>query len=449
MVNVSNNLSDPTAVVRAAAYPLTQDDDTAQILAEIGDASIVLLGEATHGTHDFYDLRARITRALIENRGFSAVAIEGDWPDVYRVNRYVQGTSGDTDEADALGNFERFPTWMWRNTAVLDFVRWLREYNSGNTSTARRAGVFGLDLYSLHASMRAVVEYLDQHDPAAAQSARDSYGCFEEFGQDTETYAWATGRMGDESCEDAVTRELIALRERRAELLRRDGVRASDEFFYAEQNARLAKNAERYYRTMFRGRVASWNLRDQHMAETLELLLAHLRTRGQPPKVVVWAHNSHLGDARATYMGDIGELNLGQLVRERHGTDARLIGFTTYSGTVIAASDWGEPAQLKRVRPALPNSYEELFHRTGVPRFFLPIKRSAAAASLLAHPRLERAIGVIYRPDTERQSHYFEARLAEQFDAVIHLDQTRAVEPLERMAAWETSDAPETYPSGV
>src|SRR5688572_11367577 len=400
MVKFSKDAPDPAAVIRTAAYPLTDEKDTQRILAEIGGASLVLLGEATHGTHDFYSMRAQITRALIEERGFSAVAIEGDWPEAYQVNRYVKGTEGDDDPVDALSGFRRFPTWMWRNTAVVEFIRWLHGHNAAISDVARRAGFYGLDLYSLHASMRAVIEYLDQHDPEAAKAARGSYACFEEFGHDTDTYAWAASRMGEGTCEDAVTRELIALRERRAALLQRDGMRASDEFFFAEQNARLAKNAEQYYRTMFRGRVASWNLRDQHMAETMEQLLAHLRSRGQPPKVVVWAHNSHLGDARATEMGDFGELNLGQLTRERHGSDTKLIGFTTYSGTVVAASDWGEPAQVKRVRPALTGSYEQLFHQTGFARVFIGIERGTYVHSLLAEPRLERAIGVIYRPET-------------------------------------------------
>jgi len=297
--------------------------------------------------------------------------------------------------------------------------------------------------------MRAVIEYLDQHSPDAARKARESYACFDEFGHDTDHYAWAASRIGDSTCEGAVTRELLALREQRAALLRRDGTAASDEFFYAMQNARLAKNAERYYRTMFHGRAASWNVRDQHMAETLEELLGHLSARGQPPKVVVWAHNSHLGDARATESGEEGQLNLGQLVREKHGLSSKLIGLTTYAGTVIAASNWGEPGERKRVRPALEGSFEDLFHQTGIERFSLVIERGTFVHSLLAESRLERAIGVIYRPETERWSHYFHARLSEQFDMIIHFDITRALEPLEHIAAWESSEAPETYPSGV
>jgi erythromycin esterase-like protein len=450
-MKASDQVRDPVKAIRAAAFSLGNDQaaNLQPILTNIGDASLVLLGEATHGTHDFYALRAHLTRALIEQRGFSAVAIEGDWPDAYRVNRYVQGGDSVAAPADALAGFSRFPIWMWRNTAVTEFIGWLRAYNAQHREPGQRAGFFGLDLYSLHTSMHAVVDYLDRHDPAAARAARKSYACFDQFGRDTDTYAWAASRMGSGTCEEAVTRELVALREQRIKLRQRDGAAADDEFFSAEQNARLAKNAEHYYRTMFRGRTASWNLRDEHMAETLEELLVHLQRGGQASKVVIWAHNSHVGDARATESGDEGQLNIGQLVRERHGPHCKLIGFTTYTGTVIAASDWGEPAERKRVRPALTGSYEQLFHDTGLPRFFCALDRGTEVNSVLAEPRLERAIGVIYRPDTERGSHYFRARLSHQFDAIIHLDETEALEPLEQIAAWDPSEAPETFPSGV
>ena len=433
----------------ASAHPLNSSRAMAAILNTIGDASIVLLGEASHGTHDFYEVRAQITRALIEERGFCAVAIEGDWPDAYQVNRFVKGTSDVQSADEALSGFRRFPTWMWRNTAVAKFVDWLRDYNRSAGAPERTAGFYGLDLYSLHSSMRAVVEYLERHSPEAAAAARASYACFEEFGHDTDTYAWAASQLGETTCEEAVARQLMELRERQSELLARDGAGAGEEFFEAVQNARLAANAERYYRTMFKGRVTSWNIRDEHMADTLEELMTHFRTRGRSPKIVVWAHNSHLGDARATEMGELGELNLGQLARERHGPNVRSIGFTTYTGDVIAASDWGEPPQRKRVRPALGDSYEELFHDMGMPRFFLPITPGSEVHELLLRRRLERAIGVIYRPETERWSHYFRARLAAQFDAVIHIDETRAVEPLEGEAAWDEEEVPETFPSGV
>jgi len=449
MVGFRRNASDAVSLVRAAACPLPGAKHYDRILSWLGDASIVLLGESTHGTHDFYAARATLTRRLIEERGFAAVAIEGDWPDALRVNRYVQGREAAMDTARVLSGFARFPTWMWRNTAVAEFVAWLHEHNASQTARERRAGFFGLDLYSLHASMRGVVEYLEKAAPALAAKARESYACFEHFGEDTDHYAWLTTQIGGMSCEEAVTRQLMELQQQRGNLVAHRGDEAEDEFFYAEQNARLAQNAERYYRTMHHGRVASWNLRDRHMAETLEALLQHLERRGQPRKVVVWAHNSHIGDARATEMGEGGELNLGQLVRERHGSEARLIGFTTHAGTVIAASDWGGTAEEKRVVPSLAGSHEELFHATGVSRFFLPLTAEGPARAALAERRLERAIGVIYRPETERWSHYFHANLAEQFDAVIHFDETRAVEPLELESKWDEAEAPETYPSGV
>jgi len=442
--------TDPAAIIRAAACPLPGARHYDRILSWLGDGSIVLLGESTHGTHDFYAARATLTRRLIEEREFSAVAIEGDWPDAYRVNRYVQsGEAGAGDPREALRGFARFPTWMWRNTAVVEFVAWLHEHNAAVAAPAQRAGFYGLDLYNLHDSVRAVIDYLEKTDPAAARGAREAYACFDHFGDDTDLYGWTAAREGGRSCEEAVTQQLVALRERRTDLLRTDGLAAADEFFYAEQNARLAKNAEHYYRTMFHGRVESWNVRDSHMAETLDELLAHLRRRGQPPKVVVWAHNSHVGDARATELGAMGELNLGQLARERHGSAARLVGFTTYAGTVIAASDWGGRAELKRVRPALPGSYEDLFHETGVSRFFLPLTKGGPARDVVTTRRIERAIGVIYRPETERHSHYFDACLAEQFDAVVHFDETRGVLPLERDSEWDEVEAPETFPSGI
>lgn len=431
--------------VRAAIRPLDYD----RVVEFIGDSRVVLLGEATHGTHDFYAARAEITRRLIMTRDFSAVAIEGDWPEAYRVNRFVRDGEGAADATEALSGFGRFPTWMWRNTAVKEFVGWLRQHNAGRSFPDRGAGFYGLDLYSLHASMRAVVAYLEQHAPEAASAARRSYACFEEFGPENDTYAWAAARLGAGTCAEAVARELLALRERRTELLQRDGARAGEAFFSAEQNARLARNAEEYYRTMFRGHVASWNLRDQHMAETLSELLTYLRQHGQADKVVVWAHNSHLGDARATEMSAHGEWNLGQLTRERIASDAKLIGFTTYGGSVLAASNWGDPPERKPVRPALEGSFEDLFHRTGADRFFLPLAENSAGHAVLRKPRLERAIGVIYRPETERHSHYFKAHLADQFDAVIHFDRSQAVEPLSGAEGEECEDVPETFPSGV
>jgi erythromycin esterase-like protein len=296
-----------------------------------------------------------------------------------------------------------------------------------------------------------VISYLEKVDPEAAQRARYRYACFEHFGEDAQAYGYAAGFHLSKSCEDEVVDQLVELQQHTAEYAKRDGRVAEDEFFYAEQNARLAKDAEEYYRTMFRGRVSSWNLRDRHMASTLEALVAHLEREGGGTKVVVWAHNSHVGDARATSMGSEGELNVGQLVRERHGREAALVGFSTYTGTVTAASDWGAPMERKRVRPALPGSYEALFHQTGLSNFLLPVRNDSKAAKALHGPRLERAIGVIYLPQTEHIRHYFHARLPEQFDAVVHFDATRAVEPLDRTTQWEVGETeiPETYPSAL
>ena len=440
--------------IEEAALPLSgEPNDSAHarydsLLAFVGNARLCLLGEATHGTHEFYSERAEITKRLITDKGFTAVAVEADWPDAFRVNRYVRGLSDDKDADEALSGFKRFPTWMWRNTVVVDFVEWLREFNDALPSETPKVGFYGLDLYSLYTSIEAVLEYLKKVDPEAAKRARYRYSCFEHFNEDTQAYGYATTLGITDTCEREVIDQLIELRRRAAEYASRDGRVAQDEFFFAEQNARLVLNAERYYRTMFRGRVESWNLRDRHMAETLEALVNHLSTQGQTAKVAVWEHNSHLGDARATYMAYVGELNVGQLVRERYGRESVLVGFTTNAGTVTAASDWDGPAERKRVRPALSGSYENLFHNLSVKNFLLPLQ-VGPAAEVLRQQRLERAIGVIYLPETERQSHYFEARLADQFDLVIHFDDTRALEPLERYALWDSGEPPETFPTGV
>jgi erythromycin esterase-like protein len=414
------------------------------LLDLVADAPFVLLGEGSHGTHDFYHERAEITKRLITEKGFSAVAAEADWPDAYRVNRYVRGESDDGDADAALSGFERFPTWMWRNTVVLDFVEWLRDTNSSRTPHDR-TGFYGMDLYSLFNSMGAVIEYLERVDPEAARRARYRYSCFEHFGEDSQAYGYAASFDLSRSCEDEAVNQLVEMQRRAMEYLNRTG---GDDFFDAEQNARLVKNAEEYYRSMFRGRQSSWNLRDSHMVETINALVSYLRRKRREPKVVVWAHNSHLGDARATEMGARGELNVGQLLRQQYGSNAILVGFTTYTGTVTAATDWDDPGERKRVRPALPDSYELGFHEAQIPRFFVDLRNGARNTVLMSKPRLERAIGVIYRPDTERVSHYFRADMPRQFDGVYHLDETRAVEPLEKPERWHDVEPPETYPSG-
>lgn len=440
--------------LRGAAQPLAGlPADYDRLLDLVGDARFVLIGEASHGTHEFYRERARLTRRLIEERGFNVVAVEADWPDAYRINRYVRGLSDDPDALTSLDEFRRFPRWMWRNTDVLDFVGWLRDYNDAQAGDTPGVGFYGLDLYSLHASIQAVVSYLDRVDPEGAVRARARYACFDHFGDDPQAYGYMTTRGFAEPCENEVVGQLVELQRRAAAASLADDRGAEDDLFFATQNARLAKNAEAYYRAMFYGRIPSWNLRDRHMAEMLAELVSYLQRHDRQAKVVVWAHNSHLGDARATAMVAEGELNVGQLVRERYGRDAVLIGFTTYAGTVTAAADWDEPPSQRRVRPGLPGSYEALFHEVAADfsdSFLLPLRQGGDAADRLREARLERAIGVIYRPETERFSHYFLARLADQFDAVLHFDGTRAVVPLERETGWDTpEELPETFPFEV
>jgi erythromycin esterase-like protein len=438
----------PAPIVRRRAKPQHGEPGQYDALIDgVGDARVVLLGEASHGTHEFYRERAFITRRLITEKGFAGVAVEADWPDAYRVNRYVRGARGDADAVEALRGFRRFPAWMWRNADVLDFTGWLRTHNEARPD-AERAGFYGLDLYSLRASMAAVLDYLDKVDPDAARRARLRYACFDHFDGDAQQYAYATA-LGSPSCEQEVVGQLVDLHRMRGEYASRDGRIASDDYFAAEQNARLVTHAEAYYRTMLSGRAPSWNLRDRHMAETLGAVLGYLERHRSDARLVVWAHNSHIGDARATEMGQRGELNLGQLARERFGAGAVLVGFTTYTGTVTAASSWDGPAERKHVRPALAGSVEHLLHDAGHARCLLPLRTDLELAGLLDAPRLERAIGVLYIPENERRSHYFHARLAQQFDYVIHVDETRAVEPLERTAAWQAGEAAETFPSGL
>jgi erythromycin esterase-like protein/predicted phosphoribosyltransferase len=439
-----------TEAVRRRAYLLTgAATDYDPLMARIGDARFVLLGEASHGTHEFYRERAVITRRLIEGHGFNAVAVEADWPDAWRVNRYVRGQSDDVDAMEALADFRRFPTWMWRNTEVVEFVDWLRARNDAVAPNAPKVGFYGLDLYSLRASMKAVLHFLERADPEAAKRARDRYACFDHFGEELQVYGLIVGTGAARSCEEEVISQLVELQRRSMEYASRDGRRMEEEVFDAEQNARLVRNAEAYYRSMFLGEVSSWNLRDRHMVETLEGLAQHLERRDGRAKIIIWAHNSHLGDARATEMSQRGELNVGQLMREKYGRDAVLVGFTTHHGTVTAASEWGAPAERKNVRPALAGSYEALFHVTLPGRFLLILGEADPATEGLRKPRMERAIGVIYRPQTERMSHYFRSCLPNQFDAVLHFDETRAVRPLEVSAEWHAGEPPETFPFAV
>ncbi|MGK9165180.1 erythromycin esterase family protein [Inquilinus limosus] len=400
-----------------------------------GDARVLLLGEATHGTAEFYRARAAITRMLVAEHGFSIVAVEADWPDAARIDRYVRHLSPEPSREQA---FARFPTWMWRNAEVLEFAEWLRAFNEARPAECRVA-FRGLDVYSLGASIEAVLRYLDRVDPEAAAEARRRYACLTPWQGEPARYGRAvlTGRQ--EPCEDEAVAQLRALLDSRlAEL---DG----EAHFDAAQNARIVRAAEQYYRLMYRGSTESWNLRDRHMFETLQALLA---AGGEGAKAVVWAHNSHIGNAAATGMGWQGEFNIGELCRTAYGEDAVLIGFGTARGTVAAASDWDEPMEIKTVRPARPDSWEHAFRRSR-------LSRSLTDWRGLAHPTLtaalsgvllERAIGVVYRPESELASHYFPAVLAEQFDAYVWFEETQAVTPL---GPARPQGVPDTYPFGL
>ncbi len=427
-------------LLHEAAEPIGDIDaeDLGPLLERIGDARVVLLGEATHGTSEFYRMRARITRELIMKRRFTMVAIEGDWPDTARVDRWVRHLE---IPSVAWKAFTRFPTWMWRNVEVENFIDWLRHYNGAVEDRDHRVGFHGLDLYSLYTSIAEVLRYLDEIDPDAARVARARYGSLTPWQGDPAAYGRAVLTQGYRSCEAEVVAMLRHLLDQRLEYMRRDG----DRFLDALQNARVVANAEQYYRAMYYGSVESWNLRDQHMFETLRVLLAFA---GPDAKAVVWEHNSHVGNAAATEMGARGELNVGQLARGEFGERAFSVGFGTDHGTVAAASDWDAPMEVKRVRPAHADSYERLCHDAAVEAFLLPLRRPrrAEVRDELMAQRLERAIGVIYRPETELASHYFHAVLPAQFDEYVWFDETRAVTPL---AAAPPRGVPDTYPFGL
>lgn len=440
---VSGRTSAAAQLVREAAEPLEriEDANVDALIERIADAQIVLLGEASHGTSEFYRMRARITQRLIERAGFRFVAVEADWPDAARVDDYVLG--GPRRSSLEFTPFARFPTWMWRNREVHDFVAWLRAHNTQHP--AQPVGFHGLDLYSLFTSIDAVLTYLDRVDPQAAAVARARYGLLTRFQQDPAAYGQAVLAGRYESSEQAVVAMLREMLARRIEYAEKDGER----YFDAMQNARLVANAERYYRAMYYGQATSWNLRDSHMFETLRWLLSFY---GPGERGIVWEHNSHVGDARATEMSARGEHNVGQLCRAAFGPRAYSIGFGTDHGEVAAASRWGGSMQVMRVRPGLPDSYEALFHQAGLPAAMLHLRapRRKEVRDELEPERLERAIGVIYRPESERLSHYFHASLPHQFDEYIWFDATRAVQPLSAPSLPRSfSELPDTYPFGV
>ncbi|MEI8702183.1 MAG: protein-L-isoaspartate(D-aspartate) O-methyltransferase [Mesorhizobium sp.] len=427
-------------MIAAAAEPLPDFDDPAfgELFDWFGDRRVVLLGEASHGTSEFYRARAAITRRLIEKHGFTIVAVEADWPDAAAIDRYVRHRPS---RADADPPFQRFPTWMWRNTDVAAFVDWMRQHNERIRISSRLAGFYGLDIYNMSGSIAAVLQYLDRVDPQAAKIARERYGCLTPWQNEPSTYGRVALTSGYEKCEQAVLQQCRELLAKQLDYAQQDGV----DFLDVTQNARLIASAERYYRIMYYGGAQSWNLRDTHMFETLEHLL---EARGPNAKAVVWAHNSHIGDARYTEMGIVrDEVNIGQLCRQRFGDGAALIGLGTHSGTVAAASDWDGEMEIKRVRPSHSDSYERLCHDCGVSRFLLDIKRDDTLRERLLERRLERFIGVIYRPETELRSHYADASLSQQFDAFVWFDETAAVTPLgpEHVG----TGVPDTYPFGL
>lgn len=439
-------------LVADQARPLTGEmSDFDSIIEAARGKALVLIGEASHGTSEFYRARAQLTERLISELGFAGVAVEADWPDAYAVNRHVWNLHPDQPIEQAFEAFQRFPVWMWANQEVVEFARWLTEFNSTPERAEaglRPVGFYGLDLYSLHSSTQAVITYLEKVDPPAAARARKRYACLDQFLSEPQLYGQAVEFGLSASCEHEITEQLRDMQTRALQRLEGLGLMADEQRFYGEQNARLVRNAEEYYRAMFRGRRDSWNLRDKHMFETLEALRDHLSYQlGEPAGLVVWAHNSHVGDASATEMAERGELNVGQLAREKYGDQALLVGFSTATGEVTAAADWDEPAEDKSIRPPLPGSHEALFQAVPQEAFLLDL-RSAPLAEGLAEARLQRAIGVIYRPEGERQSHYYYSRLPQQFDFMLHYQHTRGVQPLTRHSA-ASGELGETWPTGL
>lgn len=434
--------------LRRAARPLTgEPSDLDALVAQAGDARFVLLGTSTDGTCEFHRLRAEITKRLISEKRFAAVVVEADWPEAWRVNRYVRARSTDVRASDALADCARFPGWVWRNTDVLGFVEWLRAHNDGFSADEEKVGFYGMDLFGLDAAMATVVDYLRIVDPEASYRAARRYAFFDMFGEEAEYYGDASALGLSAIRERELLAQLAALCTRAAEPPESGARAAFDDLLAAGRHATLGARAERYYRAMFQSDFSSWNLRERHLADTLEAIDAALGARRSDHKLVVWGHVSHLGDARATEMHSRGQLSVGQLVRTRHGDDAVLVGFTTFAGSVTAASDWDGICERKILRAALPGSFEAECHESGLRDLTLAL-RAPSLPDELEQPRLERAVGVLYRPESERLSHYFVAQIPRQFDAVIHLDQTRAVEPLEVSPVWERSELemPDVFP---
>jgi erythromycin esterase-like protein len=433
-------------------FAINVSEDWVKRLAEsLSHKKVILIGESTHGTHEFYKYRALITKELIQKHNFNIVAIEADWPDAYQVNCYVKGLQELKDDLEALSGFKRFPSWMWRNYEVLEFVSWLKLHNDSLGSLERKVGFYGLDLYSLYSSINAVIKYLLATDPDAARRAIARYRCFDHYNKEAQDYGFEVSYGIGKDCKEEAINQLIELEQRVYENLQSKEIDKKEAFFSALQNARTVKSAETYYRAMFESPTISWNLRDQHMFEMLIAIIDYYNESLLiPPKTIVWAHNSHIGNAAATEMTHRGELNIGQLAKEKYHDDAFLFGFTTYTGTVVAARQWGNPAELMQVKQALPGSWEDLLHKFTTKKFFLNFDANKQLRDLFANisPQLQRAIGVIYRPETERQSHYSYSELSLQFDGIIHIDHTSALSPLNAISI-EDKEPPETFPTAL
>lgn len=446
-------MNDPAPLVKTAAVPLAvpinpEDPALDSLIDRCHGMDVVLIGESTHGTHEFQALRAAITARLITTAGFNTIAIEADWPATRRLHRHTLGSDGGGNAADALAGFRRFPQWLWRNSDMLDFVGWLRQHNAPLPENLK-THIHGLDLYSMNESIHEVVDYLHRIDPAEAHRFARRYACFDHFGGDTRRYGLFAGTGISRHCEEEVVGALAELRMKKASLLAWDGDAADEAFFSAERNAAAVADAESYYRTMFRGDIHSWNLRDRHMMDTLLAVVERRKARHGHVATVVWAHNSHVGDASATTMGRRGEFSLGELARNHFGDRALLVGLTTSRGTVTAADDWDAPARRMELLPPLAHSCEIAFQRTGIPAFLLDFDAHPPVAEALSSPLLQRAIGVVYQRDSERSSHYLTADTAKQFDVLVHIDETRALEPLETAPSMESVEVEETYPTGV
>lgn len=432
-----------------------------EIINQAKNKRFVLIGESSHGTEEFYHIRAEITKILITKFGFNAVAIEADWPDAFKINNYVKNNDKIKNADEALNDFKRFPIWMWRNKEISNFIEWLHDYNLkldkksqshstpiSNSKAIPKVGFYGFDLYSLNSSIEMVIKYLNKIDPKAAAAVKYRYDCFEIFNNDPQTYGRAAGLGLTEDCEEKVIAGLKELQQQKFDLIAK-GMNAED-FFSAEQNAHLIQNAEKYYRAMFKGRPSSWNIRDTHMTNTIDAINKFLLQNNKESKIVVWAHNSHLGDATATDMAKRGEINVGSLMRERHAKETLIIGFSTYQGTVTAADEWDEPEHYKVMNPALEESYEALFHKVGSD-FILDLNKNSKLRKLLEIPRLERFIGVIYDKENERWSHYYQCDITKQYDFIIHIDKTSAIHPLNPNLLWThaAKEDLDTYPSGL